>query len=631
MSFKRFIFYAGILLLLTGSVFAQSVAAPTSTTPLTGESANVYTAISTFFNFLDPTQGAAALLNYIAQLFYNGLLWLYNFIGTFLIPIPDVSQASTFLNGSNVIVNNIYGIFACLGVYVALCGLAINAAVLASGLGRGQVSIGVVVRSAVSIAFIVAWPVIFSFFAQVFTATGYLIFGQNTIETSGMFNALNVMGTTSVSGNSTLVSSNNVTQNNVPNTGSTITQGFQSFWGVAYPICLALCVVGLFIGGWTLARGSPDGAKILIGAVFGLLVVTSATTLISNFINTSSGLTSPGQINSTHALGNGSSLLSFPASAGGGGTNPGVGSVIGSMTNGTLVAVSALLKIIISIWGMVICMGVIFAKFLQIVTLLIIFFLGPCLAGFLSHPATESIAINGFKLMLKNMINSVIWSLALVVLYLLTNINFGAQTLGANNLLMALAVLAGLEIVKDSDKFAQLFANGITVGQGHSTWGNFAAGATGMVAGAVGGIATMSGLAASAVGVEGAAKAAGFAGAAAGSSPHMQLAGAALGAMTPFLGVSGGQKLGQAGAHLFNTVDRLSKGPSSSGGGSSSAPGGTSSSGSSTASSDTGIGLDLKQTNQLLRQMGSQNSKTSATTPTPPPSMDSNDMGTGKT
>ena len=255
MRFKNFFQTVG-LFFVTGSLYAQAAATGgTGSQPLSGEAANVYQGISTFFSFIDPAQGAASLLNFIATLFYNGLLWVYGFIGTFLIPIPDVSQASTFLNGSSGIVNNIYDIFVCLGVYVALCGLAINAAVLASGLGKGQVSIAVIVRSVVAIAFIWAWPVVFSFFAQVFTATGYLIFGQNTITTSGMFDGLAVMGTTSVSGAQGTVASNPGSQNQIPNTSPTISQGFQAFWGVAYRLCFNFGVGGNYFRRLGLGQG----------------------------------------------------------------------------------------------------------------------------------------------------------------------------------------------------------------------------------------------------------------------------------------------------------------------------------------------------------------------------------------
>ena len=364
--------------------------------------------------------------------------------------------------------------------------------------------------------------------------------------------------------------------------------------------------MGIILGGWALARGDPNAVKMIFGALFGLLIITSAETLVTNFLSASSGLTMAGQINGSQAMGAGRLIL--PSSAGGGGTNAGFVSVAGSLTNGTLTAVSALLKIIISIWGLTICVGVIFAKFLQIGTLLIIFCLGPVLAGFLSHPATESIAFNGFKIMLKNMINSVIWALALVMLYLITNINFGAQTLGENNLMKAFAVLAGLELIKDSNKFAELFANGFTVGQGHSTWGNFASGATGMLMGAAGGLSTMTGLAASAVGVGGGA------GAVAGGSAAAQLTGAAVGSMVPFLGVSGGAKLGQAGQNLMNAMDRLSKNESAGGAGGDLKAGSAAVGGSS---------MDLGQTNQLLRQVA-QKAQTPSQPSTPPKAPDSN-------
>jgi hypothetical protein len=601
--------------LATGTLSAQTVAPSTPTGSLSGESANVYNAISTWFNFLDPNQGAAALLNYIANLFFNCLLWLYNFIGTFLIPIPDVSQASTFLNGSYQIAYNIYLIFFGFGLYVTVCCLVINVGVLASGLGRGAVSFGVIVRSFVAVGFLVGWPAIFSLSAQVFTAAGYLVFGQNTIQTAGVFNSLQVMGTSTVTNtaNQNLVQSNNSVQNNIPNTSGTITQGFKSFWSVLFPIACALGLVGILYGGWMFSRGDPQGLKILGSAVFGLLIITSAQTLIGNFLSATHGLIQQGQINASQEITSGHIL--FPSSAGGGGTVPSSGGVANALSNTALITVSALLKILISLVGALTCVGVIVAKFIQIGTLLILFMLGPTLAGFIAHPSTEHIAINGLKMMFKQMLNSVIWGLALVILYLLTNINYGSQSIGGNNLMISFAVLAGLELIKNSERFAELFASGMSVGQGHSTWGNFTSGATGMISGAIGGVATISGLAASAAGV-GAAGASGAAGAAAAgavSSTHMQLAGAALGSMTPFVGTAGGQKLGQAGANLMNTIDKLSQGPTQ-------APG----------ASDAGTGLDLKQTNRLMREMANKLPTAPSSTPAPPSGSNPYDIPGGK-
>ena len=67
--------------------------------------------------------------------------------------------------------------------------------------------------------------------------------------------------------------------------------------------------------------------------------------------------------------------------------------------------------------------------------------------------------MGALRLFIKLLAYSPVWALALVMLYLIPNINFGIADLGVGSLLTAFAVFAGLQVVSDTKELAGLFAN----------------------------------------------------------------------------------------------------------------------------------------------------------------------------
>ncbi len=129
---------------------------------------------------------------------------------------------------------------------------------------------------------------------------------------------------------------------------------------------------------------------------------------------------------------------------------------------------AGILKIIISISGIIIVMLVIMAKFLQILSLFFIFLFGPVFIGFLGHPSTQHIAQKGAWLFFKTLIYNPVWAILLIGLYIVPNINFGLGNLGINSLLTAFAVLSALKMIQNASEWVGFF----TVEKGLSFSGN---------------------------------------------------------------------------------------------------------------------------------------------------------------
>jgi hypothetical protein len=310
-------------------------------------------------------------------------------------------------------------------------------------------------------------------------------------------------------------------------------------------------MIGIIYAGTRISQGDQNGYRMLIGAITGIVLIVSAQYLVQTLFKEGGSVGTRPFSGETTDLISGQGVvqdggLSLPGTAGSGGSGV-------TFDESAVEFVGGLLKIIISLWGIVICIGVLFAKFMQVISLLIVFFLGPIFAGLAAHPRTEQISRAGLNLMLKLQLYSVIWAIALLGLYLVEHIRFGDEILGAGNILTAFAVLAGLMIIEHSQEFAGLLAStgGGSLGSAKSEWSGFYKSATGMALMAGGAVGAAKG---------GVQKLTGEKGQAA-----VGLAGAAVGAIIPGFGPIAGAA---AGVRMTQAVHGMASIGSPGGGGS---------------------------------------------------------------
>jgi len=470
----------------------------------------------------------------LANACFAGLVYVYNKIGTILIPIPDLADSRTYNGFAGGLVHDIYSIMVVLGIFVALVAFITRAGMLASGLGGKELTVTAVTRLIVAMTLLVAWPNIYSFFNQMATSAGYLIFGQNTASVTDVLKGINNLDSDDALNNSSTPNGTNPGAYSSPR--DNFSANMNNVLVIAKMVGLMLCLIGIIYGGFKFSTGDRIGLKITAGAMLGIVFVIGAEHLARYFLDAASPL----QPMTNSVTGNATANPSLPGSVPIDRSNP-----LDMMSNQTSLWAS-ILKIIVSLWGLFICIGVLLSKFFQVASLIVIFFLGPIFCGLMASPSTDHIAKQGFLLMLKYQLYSVIWSLALMVLYIIGSINFGAETLGVGNLLSAFAILAGLQLVQNAEAFASIFTQGgagISVGSARDTWGNFS---KAMISGAI-----VGGVKGTGEVIEG--KKHGM-GPAQGGEKMGAILGGTIGSAIPVLGTVAGAKLGRGLFKMGNTL-----------------------------------------------------------------------------
>ena len=392
------------------------------------------------------------------------------YIGTFLIKIPDLASPQTYTalaNGSlNTSANavqvvlNILKITSGTGLFILIVGFVIDTGQRSSGLWDRFVDGSVVIGFVAAFLFLFAWPTVNSYLTNGVTAMGYYIYNQNTLRTSGVLE-----GIQNIDLNSGGVA-NSVQLAQFDFRGNFITiQGI--VWNLNYLISISLVVLGFFNCYSAVSAGdSQKGNYKFFQAVAGMILILGVPTIIHVFIAKGADAIGsqqaiPGQTLTPFSLrglvqDNG---VQYPQQQEQAPPN------IGTAGNSTQVPAQSrlatfsagLLKCGVSIWGLIVCFSVIFAKFFQVLNIWVMFVLGPIFIGCLGHPATSSIFWGAARYFIKLILYSVIWAITLVGLYLIPNINWGVETIGVNSLLTAIAVLAGLQMIANVQEFASLF------------------------------------------------------------------------------------------------------------------------------------------------------------------------------
>lgn len=409
----------------------------------------------------------------LANACFAGLVYVYNKIGTILIPIPDLADSRTYNGFAGGLVHNIYQIMVVMGIFVGLVVFIARVGMMASGLGGRELTVTAVTRLIVAMTLMVAWPTIYSFFNQMATSAGYLIFGQNTASVTDVLKGIsNLDDETALQAQGTPASNGSTSASSSPE--QALSGNMNNVLVVSKMLGMVLCLIGLMYGGYRFSTGDQNGLKITFGAILGVAFVIGAGHLAQYFLNQAQPL----QPLANSTVGNPTTNLTLPSA-----TAIDRGNILDQFNTQSSIWAS-ILKVIVSLWGLFICIGVLLSKFFQVASLIVIFFLGPIFCGLTASPATEGIARQGFLLMLKYQLYSVIWAIALMVLYIIGSVNFGAESLGVGNLLSAFAILAGLQLVQNAEAFASLFTAGagVSIGSARDTWSNFS---KAMISGAI--------------------------------------------------------------------------------------------------------------------------------------------------
>jgi hypothetical protein len=473
-----FIFLIGIATLEIPQAYANNIVAQALQQPVflpyVGNffEKSLHNVLLGFFNGYDNIASLILkFMNGLATICFNSLIWIYSQIGTILIPIPNLADIQNYSKLAQVVVKNIYQLMSVLGLIIALVFFIINVAISSSGFSNRKTSFLAVFRLIVSIGILISWPLFFSFTSNWLTSLGFLIFSQNRIEASGVFQGLKNMNKFPMkmasSSNSNIV---------IPNTlGPNFLIQSKKIWKIIFYIASFFCLIGIIYAGYKYSNGNSEAIKILSGAILGLILILSAKFLLIYIFHFSKLLTSYRKlslIRSNNSINN-FGIFSVPSqyTFSHFSENSFLNNQSFQITENL---VASFLKIVISFWGLTICIGVILSKFYQVVSLIILFFLGPIFAGFIAHPNTEHISWSGFNLILKLQLYSVIWSIALVILYLIGSIRFININLATENLFSAFAILAGLKLMQNSDGIAQLFVGGNThLTDAKSDWSQF--------------------------------------------------------------------------------------------------------------------------------------------------------------
>jgi hypothetical protein len=507
-------------------------------------------------------------MNSIGNWALQTLFLIYDkYIGTFLIYIPDLASPQTYTalistNGvaaSNAVsvVLNILQITCGFGLYILFVGFVLDVGQRSSGLWNRPVEPSMVIGFSAAFICIFAWPVVHSYITNAITAMGYYVYNQNTLRTTGVLEGLQNIDLNSSGLNAVQSAQVNFRGNFITSQGMV--------WNLVYILSLGFVVIGFYNCYSAISGGDgKNGSYRFFQAIAGIILVLGVPTVIHAFISRGADTVSsqpaiPGETLQTFSLqgliqDNG---IQFPSQQTGATSNIGTAgnNPVAQPSSRVATFAAGLVKCGVSLWGLIVCFGVIFAKFFQILNIWVMFVLGPIFIGCLGHPATAPIFWGALRYFTKLLLYSIVWAITLVGLYLVPNINWGVETIGVNSLLTACAVLAGLQLISNVQEFASLFTSfqGANLkGEGYKDAIRDTAGAVGLANAAR--VKTFGGVKA----------VTGEAGQAAATA-----AGAAVGSVVPFVGTAGGAMAGQKimkGIHMgakfagFSTKNRGEQG-----------------------------------------------------------------------
>ena len=410
-------------------------------------------------------------MNSIGNWALQTLFGIYDkYMGTFLIKIPDLASPQTYTALSNGSLNtsanavqvvlNILKITSGTGLFILIVGFVIDTGQRSSGLWDRFVDGSVVIGFVGAFLFLFAWPTVHSYLTNGVSAMGYYIYSQNTLMTSGVLEGIQNIDLNSGSVTTSVL----LAQTDFRGNFITV-QGI--VWNLIYIISISLVVLGFYNCYSAISAGdSQRGNYKFFQAVAGIILILGVPTVIHIFIAKGADAIGsqqaiPGQTLTPFSLQGlvGDNGVQYPQQQGQ--PSSSIGTADNSIpvpTQSRLAIFSAgLLKVGVSLWGLIVCFSVIFAKFFQVLNIWVMFVLGPVFIGCLGHPSTSSIFWGAARYFLKLILYSVIWAITLVGLYLIPNINWGVETIGVNSLLTAIAVLAGLQMIANVQEFASLF------------------------------------------------------------------------------------------------------------------------------------------------------------------------------
>jgi len=340
----------------------------------------------------------ATAIKYLSDFFMSVLFTVYSFIGTILLPIPDLAAPDTYQfmakrvgssDGARAaeVIQNVFRITTYCGLFVLIVGFMMHVGKSVMSLSGSGLGAGILFRLIIPAVLIFSWPTLFSFCARLGTDLAFLIYNQNTLSTSGVFAGLRDFKPTDLTSGGTDSGSNASprTSARAGNVEASMIQAlrFARFLGIFG------CLMAAFIGSTRMAEGNPVGAKMLIGAVIGFILVMASPFLL-RWVITEGGAdqvgTSPMPGESIELFDQEGVLdrgIDFPGEKLQQSASQDTGKVVVSKETDEkdegyiAMIVGDILKIFVAVWGVIICIGVMFAKFFQILSLLMLFLLGP--------------------------------------------------------------------------------------------------------------------------------------------------------------------------------------------------------------------------------------------------------------
>lgn len=469
---KKLIFIAGLTLLLASQGWAVTVLSTDSGTSQDAIKKGVSEGIvETIAN--NAADWAANGMDEVGDWALRTLFDVYDkYIGTFLIKIPDLASPQTYTALSKQAgmtgeadkavheVLNLLKITSGFGLYLLLVFFLVDVGQRSSGFWGRSIEPSMLLSFTAAFTGIFAWPFIHSLLSNAVTALGYYIYNQNTLKTSGVLEGFADVSLGGSSGLSAIHSSQ------VDFRGNFI-QAQGLIWDFLYFVSLSLVVIGFYNCYSAVSAGdSKSGNHKFFQAVSGIILILSVPTLVHIFVvkgadQAGSSPAIPGETLRPYSVKGlvGNNGINYPAQQAP--TSPN----LAPAENGTQAPDESrmakfgggLLKCGAALWGLIVCFGVIFAKFFQVLNLWVLFLLGPAFIGCLGHPATAPIFWGALRYFVKLLLYSVIWAITLVGLYLIPNIDWGIETIGVNSLLTACAVIAGLQMIGNVQEFASLF------------------------------------------------------------------------------------------------------------------------------------------------------------------------------
>lgn len=495
------------------------------------------------------------ILNWIADVFVLVMKFFWSLVGPILIVNIDFTNANSFTNALGFkTVSNIYTLFVSIGVCCALSFFFLHLGQNAVGLGRIEISFRSLVRLMVALSVLLILPYFTSFMALWSNSISQLIYQQNQMNTSGALDGLSNLAASTFSQSAPVqpvIAQTDLTA------ASNVRAGFLMLLNFSYFVAFIGCIIGMAIGSYKISANANNGVRIFVGACLGLIFLFGAFELTRYLFGSGAAIFggNTNQITSAQAY-NGYTfnipqpIPSQPTTTDSSSFWGGIMDVFKSQATSEeqigLTLIAVIIKIFVSIYGCWIIAKVFFGKIFQLLTLAALFLISPLLAATISHPAMEGIAISGLKYTIKYYLYSVVWAIAIVFMFIISSINFGFTSMGAQNFETALAMLGGLIFIEKVEGLVGLLTGtgGPTVEGAMKDFGQFSASV-------IGGATAAFGATAAAVGISKSSLGESF------GAHHMAgaIAGGAAGFMAPVLGAGTTAKMAaSAGIKMANTM-----------------------------------------------------------------------------